>query len=269
MTDTSRTRSPGVPAFSTQQPPEEDQTTKSASHMSPTRAQESFSTPQANPPTLLTITQELRDIIFTHVFDAADPDSTIDMRIIPCDNIRENVRAGTLSRETSPPTKNPLLVCRQLHTEQKQAHAAAYRRYWASKRFHITTDRPYLLAKLRLASEPDLRHIRCLSIAPMLKRTRIKLLITFRFEVASTWAVTVERSPRSKARPGEEVPWQLRECARRDAFLQSLKHIMNALRKDHEVPSSIDPAAGQGLSSNEMYELSSLVWDLIWNHGGE
>ena len=237
--------------------------------MPPARAQESTSIPRSNPPTLLNIAQELRDIIFAHVFNTTDPTSTIDLRIIPCDNIREDVRAGTLSREASPPTRSPLLVCRQLHAEQKQAYVAAYRRYWDSQRFHITTDRPYLLAKLRVASESDLRHIRCLSIAPMLKRTRIKLLITFRFDVASTWTVTVERSPGSKARPSEVVPWQLTACARRDAFLQSLKDIMNALRKDYEIPSSVDPVVRQGLDSNEMYELSSSVWELIWNLDGE
>ena len=174
----------------------------------------------------------------------------------------------TLLRDASPPTKPLLLVCRQRHTEQKQLHAAAYRRYWALQRFHITTDRPYLLAKLHLALEPDLRHIRCFSIAPMLKRTRIKLLITFRFEAASKWIVTVERSPRSKARPGEA--WQLTECARRDAFFQGLKEITNTLFKDYEVPSLIDPAVGQGLNSNEMHELLSLLWDLVWkNPDGE
>ena len=269
MTSTNRSQPPIVSAFSTEQSSREDQTTESASHVPPTRVQESLSTPKGSPPALLSIAQELRDIIFAHVFNTADPNSTVDLRIIPCDNIREDVRAGTLSREPSPPTKDPLLLCRQLHTEQRQAHAAAYRRYWDSQRFHITTDRPYLLAKLRLASEPDLRHIRCLSIAPMLKRTRIKLLITFRFEAASKWLVAVERSPRSKARPGEEVPWQLTECARRDAFLESLRKIMDRLRTNWDGPSSIDPAVGQGLNSNEMYELSSLIWDLVWNPDGE
>ena len=269
MTSSNRSQPPIVSAFSTEQSSREDQTTKSASHVPPTRAQESLSTPKGSPPALLNIAQELRDIIFAHVFNTADPSSTIDLRIIPCDNVRKDVRAGTPSREASPPTKDPLLVCRQLHTEQRQAHAAAYRRYWDSQRFHITTDRPYLLAKLRLASEPDLRRIRCLSIAPMLKRTRIKLLITFRFEAASKWLVAVERSPRSKARPGEQVPWQLTECARRDAFLQSLKEIMDRLRRTCDGPSSIDPTVGQGLNSNEMYELSSLIWDLVWNSDGE
>ena len=269
MTNASRYQASSVSAFSTQQPSKEEQTTKLVSHMPPTRPEESLSTPQVNPPALLSIAQELRDIIFAHVFNTADPSSTIDLRIIPCDNARKDVRAGTPSREASPPTKDPLLVCRQLHTEQRQAHAAAYRRYWDSQRFHITTDRPYLLAKLRLASEPDLRRIRCLSIAPMLKRTRIKLLITFRFEAASKWLVAVERSSRSKARPGEQVPWQLTECARRDAFFQSLKEIMDRLRRNCDGPSSIDPTVGQGLNSNEMYELSSLIWSLVWNPDGE
>ena len=35
---------------------------------------------------------------------------------------------------------------------------------------------------------------------------------------------------------------------------------MDRLRKDDEVPTKVDPAAGRGLDAREMYELSSAVW---------
>jgi hypothetical protein len=98
----------------------------------------------------------------------------------------------------------------------------------------------------------------------MLKRTRIKILITYRFEPSTfSWSATIERSPNSKPRPGEvDVPWQLTDCARREAFLRSLEDVMDGLRKDDQVPTKIDPAAGRGLDPREMYELSSAVWTL-------
>jgi len=236
---------------------------QSAAHTPSTRSQEPFSTSKAIPPTLLTIPQELRDIIFAHVFTTTPPNTTIDLRIIPCDNIRQDVRAGTLPHEPSPPPNSPLLVCRQLHTELKQNHATAYRHYWTTQTFHVTGSRPFLLPKLRPASEQDLRHVHHLTITPMLKQSRIKILITFHFEpTTSSWSATTERSPRSKPRPGEDVPWQLIDCARRDAFLRSLGDVMDGLRKDDEVPAKVDPAAGRGLDAREMYELSSAVWML-------
>jgi hypothetical protein len=261
MNDINQNQPSSVSVCSTQQPSKEDQTMQSAAHTTSTRSPDPLSPPKAIPPTLLTIPQELRDIIFAHVFTSPSPNTTIDLRIVPCDNIRQDVRAGTLSHEPSPPPKTPLLVCRQLHTEQKQSHATAYRQYWTAQTFHITGARPFLLSKLRPASEPDLRHIHRLTIAPMLNRTRIKILSTFHFEpTTSSWSVTIERSPRSKPRPGEEVPWQLTDCARRDAFLRSLEGVIDRLRKDDEVPTKVDPAAGRGLDAREMYELSSAVW---------
>ena len=251
----------GFPACSTQQAFEQDRTTQSTAHTPSTQTQEHLSTRKAIPPTLLAIPRELRDIIFAHVFTTTSPNAFIDLRIIPCDNIRQDVRAGTLPHEPSPPPKNPLLVCRQLHTELKQAHATAYRHYWTAQTFHITGARPFLLSKLRPVLEPDLRHVHRLTVAPMLKQSRIKILITFRFEPAtSSWSATIERSPMSKPRPGGDVPWQLTDCARRDVFLRSLESVMDGLRGDYEVPSKVDPAAGRGLDAREMYELSSAVW---------
>lgn len=246
---------------SIQQPPREDRVTGSAANTPSTQTQEPLSTPKTIPPTLLSIPQELRDIIFAYVFTSTSPTAPIDLRIIPCDNIRQNVRAGILPHEPSPPPKDPLLICRQLHTEQKQAHATAYRQYWITQTFQITGGRPFLLSKLCPVPEADLRHIHCLAIEPMLKRTRIKILITFRFDpTASSWSAAIERSPRSHPRLGGDVPWQLTEPARRDAFLRSLQDVMDGLRREYGVPSKVDPAAGRGLDAREMYELSSAVW---------
>jgi hypothetical protein len=264
MNDINHDQTSIVSACRTQQAFNNDLTTELAAHTPSTRAQKSFSTPKATAPTLLTIPQELRDIIFAHILTSTSPNSPIDLRIVPCDNIRQDVRAGTLPNEPSPPSNNPLLVCHQLHTELKQARAIAYRQYWAAQNFEITGSRLFILSKLRPTSDPDLRHIHHLTIAPMLKRTRIKILITYHFEpTTSSWSAKIERSPQSKPRPGEVgVPWQLTACARREAFLRSLEDVMDGLRNDDGVPTKVDLAAGRGLDAREMYELSSAVWTL-------
>jgi hypothetical protein len=264
MSNINQNQASSASACRTQEASREDLTTQPAAHKPSTRAQETLETRKAIPPTLLSIPQELRDIIFAHVFTPTAPNATIDLRIAPCDNIRQDVRAGTLPHEPSPPPKHPLLVCRQLHTELKNSHATAYRQYWTSQTFHITGSRPFILSKLRPASDADLRHIHSLTIAPMLKRTRTKILITYHFEpTTSSWSATIERSPMSKPRPGEvDVPWQLTDCARREAFLRRLEGVMYGLRNGDEVPTKVDPAAGRGLDAREMYELSSAIWTL-------
>jgi hypothetical protein len=265
MNDIDHDQTSSASACRNQQAFKNDTTTEQAVQTPSTRAQKSFSTPKATAPTLLDIPQELRDIIFAHVFTPTSPNSPIDLQIVPCDNIRQDVRAGTLPHEPSPPSKTPILVCRQLYTELKNSHATAYRQYWTSQTFHITGSRPFILSKLRPASDADLRHIHFLTIAPMLKRARTKILITYHFKSppTSSWSATIERSPMSKPRPGEvDVPWQLSDCARREAFLRRLEGVMYGLRNGDEVPTKVDPAAGRGLDAREMYELSSAIWTL-------
>jgi hypothetical protein len=250
-----------------QQVDSKDRLTVPLTYTMSNQSQQALETPRASPPTLLNIAQELRDIIFAHVFDTTDPNGIVDLRIVPCDSTREDVRAGTLSASEAPPPKHSLIACRQLYTEMKPAYTAAYRQYWNAQRFHITTTRPYILDKLRLASELDLRHIRCLVIAPRLRRTALQ--IAFLFEKTATWSVQVEPSPYLKLRPGDDLPWQLTDCSRRDEFLRNLEGLMGSLRKHYDVPTTIDPVIGTGLNSNEVYELSSLVWHLSWESNTE
>jgi len=239
---------------------------------------ESISThPKANQRhTLLNIPQELRDMIFAHAFNTADPNTPIDLRIIFFKNAHneQGVRAGIPPLSAPPPpAKTPLLVCRQLHTEQKKTHAAAYRRYWTAQHFHITVDSPYMLARLRPVAEADLQHIRYLAIAPVpaVSRSRVNILVPFRFEAATaSWrSSTIERSPKCEARLGEErpVPWHLTECARRDAFLRALEGLVERIRRENGGLGVVDPSVGRGLDAREIYELSAAVWGLILDSG--
>jgi len=224
-----------------------------ATHLMSTRTQQLLKPSTGSPPTLLNITQELRDIIFAYVFNTTDPTGTVALRILPCEPSPEDSPADTLSASAAPPPKHPLLVCRQLYTELKPAHMVAYRRFWTAQRFHITKGptRPYNPVTTCLPSESDLRHIRHFAIAA--RRCHSKMLINFRFEpTSSTWSVFLQEPERALQR---------RELPRQELFLQSYKDVMGWLRKDADgVPIVINPTAGEGLDSKEINELFSLVW---------
>lgn len=85
---------------------------------------------------LMTLPKEIRNIIYTYVF---------------CDNIdyvREPVRYDAEGNavmsdvprsvhldQSSPPSKETILACRELYSDMKEMHAAAYREYWSNNRF--------------------------------------------------------------------------------------------------------------------------------------
>lgn len=248
---------------------------KTRAHVMSTQAQPPLSTPKAGSPTLLTIPQELRDTIFAHVFDTTALTGTMDLRIIfytDPGTREQSVHAGTFPQDAAPPTKDALLVCRQLHAEFKQAHAATYRHWWQAQRFAVTIDSPFMIALLRPVAEEYLRRICWLAIAPVTEvgrgRSRVKVLVSFRFEATtderkSLWSTAIERSPVCKARLEEVLPWHLTGCARREAFLRSLEGLVDDIREDSGGIDAVDPMVGRGLTAGEMFALSGAVQTLL------
>lgn len=60
--------------------------------------------------------------------------------------------------ETSPPSKQPTLPCRQIHSEMKQMYIAAYRSYWTANRFlYIDAE---MSKPARLPAEKNMQRIR-------------------------------------------------------------------------------------------------------------
>ena len=170
-------------------------------------------------------------------------------------------QAGVES-DRAPPTKDALLVCKQIYAEQKKKQAAAYRRYWTTQRFLVIADRN-TRKELRLASKSDLQHI-CRVAVHCLIEFWNKVLVTFRFDARSAWPVDIE-VPRSVRAPKSRfVLWFLTEYPRRDKLLEDLKEMMDTLREDRGVNeyfdlSTVDPTAGQGLDANELNRLPSKV----------
>jgi len=216
-------------------------------------------------------------MIFAHVFDTTDPTGTMDLRIIFYTNPQskeQSIHAGTFPRDSAPPSKDALLVCRQLYAEQKQSQAAAYRRWWTAQRFAVTFENPFMLAQLRPVARPDLQRIRWFAYAPIIGvgPSRILILIPFRFEAAtpdvSSWSATIERSQVCTPQPGEVLPWHLTEgCARREAFLKGLEGIVDDIRVRSGGVAAVDPTAGRGLDAQEVYALASAVEEVMGDSG--
>jgi hypothetical protein len=66
----------------------------------------------------MTIPQELRDMIYEHVFD----NPVVSPAMVQLEN-------------TAHPSKDTILACRQLYSEMKQMRVRPYREYWSRSRF--------------------------------------------------------------------------------------------------------------------------------------
>lgn len=204
--------------------------------------------------TILSIPQELRDAIFSYIYDTFDADNIVLIRF------KTPHQAGVES-DKAPPAKDTLLVCKQLYSEQKKMQAAAYRRYWTTQRFLVIADRN-TRKELHLAKKADLQHICRLAVHTDIQRHH-KVLVSFRFEATTAWVVDLQGlpSPRSKTPP---FRWHLMKGPWLDGLLQGLKDMMDSLREDsgdseYFDESTVDPMSGQGLDAYELNQLPSMV----------
>jgi hypothetical protein len=124
---------------------------------------------QPHPATLLGLPQELRDNIFEHVYEVlGSPDDRIMLML--CLDIyrrRKGFPEAAVPSSQAPPSKNPLLVCRQLYVEMKSMQAAAFRQYWSKTTFDLCLGgrfKCYTPDMLHSVAERDLKHIQNINI---------------------------------------------------------------------------------------------------------
>ncbi|KAK5678583.1 hypothetical protein LTS10_009027 [Elasticomyces elasticus] len=68
--------------------------------------------------------------------------------------------------KAAPPSKAPLLVCRQMNSEAKGLYGTAYRRYWKEVSFYTEIpEKSKSVAAVTLFAEHDLRHVRRLTLS--------------------------------------------------------------------------------------------------------
>jgi hypothetical protein len=213
----------------------------------------------AKRPLLLSIPQELRDKIFSYVYNTFDADDTVFLRFKTPD------QAG-VEWNDAPPTKNALLVCKQIHAEQKKVQAAAYRRFWTVQKFIVMVGNCSTRKRLHLVTKTDLQHI-CRLVFHYSDYHYTYVLVTFSFDALNAWTVNIEPWRSWSFTDTTNPPWFLADCPRRNNLVQDLKEMMDTFREDYGGygnneyfdDTTVDPTYGQGLDAIELNQLPSIV----------
>jgi hypothetical protein len=217
-------------------------------------------------PTLLGIPQELRNKILGHVYDVSDtPGGGIGLMLDEAGwccpyGLPE---AGIQSSE-APPSKNPILVCRQLYKEMRSMQAAAFRQYWSKSTFdasvscHLeeTSDRLYR------AADRDLQHIKCFSISCGREGLGFAVDVECRFQ-AGRWTASFSFT---------DHVWMcicdcngLRRRVSRPRGLLRLVFFDREMRRQAsgDEPTTMDPDLGAGFTARDMRVARRVVVSLI------
>lgn len=113
---------------------------------------------QAN---LLRIPQELRDNIFEYLYgisDAANDRINIRLPRVHWSNVKSIKAEARIACYQAPPSKDAILVCRQLYEEMSNMQAAAFRHYWNESTFHICEDDVVINNGSCAGSDRDMQH---------------------------------------------------------------------------------------------------------------
>jgi hypothetical protein len=87
-------------------------------------------------PTLLNLPQELRDKIFEYVYgNSGADDGRVDVVVI---NSGPPFRRAILASHHTLPSKDTLLICRQLYLEMRGMQRALCRQFWTANTIHLS-----------------------------------------------------------------------------------------------------------------------------------
>jgi hypothetical protein len=221
------------------------------------------STSGKSPPhqaTLLGIPRELRNTIFGHVYGLFDASGgQVDMMICP-----EKIPKIGVQYSQAPPSKDPVLVCRQLYTEMKSMQAEAFRQYWSNATFdasmhndlHYTTDIVYAVA------DRDLQHVKQFNIVISLQTSAVTVEVECRFRDGN-WTASFD--------PSDELWECVCDC---DIWMRSVPrpqervrmvHFDSEIHQQEYIPRSrtLNPEVGAGFTAEDMRLTISTVRSMI------
>lgn len=209
-------------------------------------------------PTLLNIPQELRDTIFSYVYNTFGANNTVFLRF------KTPWQAG-VEWNNAPPKKDALLVYKQIYAEQEKVQAAAYRRFWTAQKFIVMVDNCSTRKRLHLVMKTDLQQIRQLAVHYHTWDYGY-VLVNFSFDALNAW--TVDMEPWLGGSVGLTCqPWYLADCQSRKNLVQDLKEMTETFREDYDDygdnqyfdESAVDPTYGQSLDAIELNQLPSIL----------
>lgn len=154
-----------------------------------------------------------------------------------------------LPEEVHPPTKTPLLICKQLHAEMGKMQDAAFRNYWTANTFKVELCNQSFGGSDHITEE-HLRHIH--HIACKGKRMRSSVTLHYVFQESWSPAVELTSSLHPKGRMlslgdirGYRHYSQLEELSRLPAALQGMY-------RRYQGKGPLDPSIGQGFTFEEL-----------------
>jgi hypothetical protein len=120
------------------------------------------------------------------VYEVLDsPDDRIRLTL-GADNIympRKGSPNAAIPSSQAPPSKDPLLVCRQLYIEMRSMRAAAFRQYWSKNTFDVS-----LVSRLKNTpdmhygvADRDMKHIKCFTTSGSYEGTGPTVEVEYRF----------------------------------------------------------------------------------------
>jgi hypothetical protein len=149
--------------------------------------------------------------------------------------------------EVHPPTKTPLLICKQLHAEMSRMHGAAFRNYWTANTFTVELCNQSFGGSDHIEEE-HLRHIHHIAYNSKSRRGHLTLHFVFK----ESWSLVVEVAdciyPEDRMAPLSDLQGycqfdKLEEVSRLPTKLEQ------RYRKT-KVP--LDPSIGEGFTCDEL-----------------
>jgi hypothetical protein len=91
-------------------------------------------------PSVLNIPQELPDKIFEYVYGTGADNGRVDVIVV---NSRRPFRRVMLASRHTLPSKDTLLICRQLYFEIRGMQQALYRQFWTANTIHLSSSQEF------------------------------------------------------------------------------------------------------------------------------
>jgi hypothetical protein len=246
--------------------------------------EENLDTSGSSQPTLLGIPQELRDKIVRTPRAVEDHEWAISLTMSPCEQFEyvydtgEKIRWIDLIRVSSPdeedtayipglhlPSKDPLLICRQIYAEMKKMQVARYRDYWQKNIFVVdamnhrhrseassrprqnTQERP---APSELVTNENLKHIH--RIAFRMNAYWESYVLCFAFSGAWRGFMLL---PRAEAPPRALIRYIFPQGSE-SANVQRTLTELNARVGDEAIR---NPSRGRGFTTFRLFEFMNLL----------
>lgn len=189
-------------------------------------------------PTLLGIPQELRNQIFGYVYN-----SPVGGRIGLAMVSTTHTKGIAFVHGKEPPFRDSILVCRQVYSEMRSMYTCAYRSFWTSNRFWVSTGFSGTINASTLVPDRDLQHIQHFMICNANRRGTFGVGLDLEKAAPLIWDPEAITQDKQYGIGRENV---------RNLFTNAVTNQERERRLSRNTRISLDPRAGQGLDAEKL-----------------